>query len=180
VRQGRIVDTTAATVAENALGDAVLASVLPGVEDPAQRTLLLAHVALGLPVPAVARAYGLDPKTVEAAVETALRRLRTNEALRVQLTGIRHAGRPEHFLALAERLKLQDWLCARCGRPMEQKKVGRPRKTCSDSCRVALSLAGGHGWKDAKDPAASTFREFGRGANPQDEMRRILPFIAYK
>ena len=92
MKRGRVVDTTAQTVAGDFLGDAVLTSVLSRIEDAHERTLLLAHVALGLPVEAVARAFGLDPKTVEGAVEAVLAKLGSDEALRAQLTGIQRAG----------------------------------------------------------------------------------------
>ena len=172
VRRARIADTTAQAVAGDFLGDAILTSVLSSIEDARERTVFLAHVALNLPVPAVARAFGLDPKEVEETVKALLRKLRSDETLSAQLSDIRRAGRPEHYLILAEKLDLQDWLCARCGRPMVQPKVGRPRKTCSDTCRVALSLAGGQGWKDAKDRTPDTPRRLNRVVSPDEEIQR--------
>ena len=171
MRHGRIVDTTAEIAAGDSLGDAVLTSVLSRIQDAHERTIFLAHVALDLPVPSVARAFGLDPMQVEETVKALLRKLRSDETLSAQLRDIRRAGRPEHYLLLAEKLDLQDWLCARCGRPMVQPKVGRPRKTCSDTCRVALSLAGGQGWKDAKD-RASLPQMVNRLVSPGEEIRR--------
>lgn len=176
MRRGRIVDTTAETVAGNSLGDAVLSSVLSRIEGGRERTVFLAHVALGLPVPAVARAFGLDLKEVDDTVKSLLRKLRSDKTLTAQLSDVRRAGRPEHYLILAEKLNLQDWLCARCGQPMVQPKVGRPRKTCSDSCRVALSLADGRGWKDPKDWAASPHAA-SRDVSPGEEMRRRAALV---
>jgi len=172
VRRGRVVDTTAETVAGDALGDAVLISVLSRIEDTRERAVFFAHVALDLPVAAVARAFGLEISTVEAMVGSLHRQLRSDQALRAQLSDIRRAGRPEHFLILAQKLNLQDWLCARCGQFMVQPRVGRPRKTCSNSCRVALSLAGGEGWKDVKNGTAGTPKRPNRAASLDDEIRR--------
>lgn len=171
MRHGRIVDTTAEMAAGDSLGDAVLTAVLSRIQDADERTIFLAHVALDLPVPSVARAFGLNPMKVEETVKALLRELRSDEALSAQLSDIRRAGRPEHYLTLAEKLDLQDWLCARCGRPMVQPKVGRPRKTCSDTCRVARSLAGGQGWKDAKD-GASALQVANRLVSPDEQIRR--------
>ena len=176
MRRGRIVDTTAEMAAGDSLGDAVLTSVLSRIQDAHERTIFFAHVALDLPVPAVARAFSLDSTEVEETVKILLRRLRSDETLSAQLSDIRRAGRPEHYLILAEKLDLQDWLCARCGRPMVQPKVGRPRKTCSDTCRVALSLAGGQGWKDAKDQA-SLPREANRLISPREEIQRRASLV---
>lgn len=159
MRRGRACDTTAETAAGNALGHAVLDSVLSRIEDANERAVLLAHLALDLPVPAVARALALEPRAVEETVKSLLARLRSDRVLTAQLGEIRHAGKAERYLAIAEQLNLQDWLCARCGRPMVQQRAGRTRKTCSDSCRVALSLANGQGWKETNDlPAGATQR----------------------
>lgn len=177
MRRGRVSDTTAETVAGDSLGDAVLTSVLSRIEDAHERTILFAHVALDLPVPAIARAFDLDPQAVKETVRALLRKLRSDQALSAQLRDIRRAGRPEHYLFLAEMLNLEDWLCARCGRPLVQPKVGRPRKTCSDSCRVALSLAGGQGWKDAKEGATSTPRRPSGAVSPDEERRRRASLV---
>ena len=177
MKRGRVVDTTAETVAGDSLGEAVLTAVLSRIQDGRERNVFLAHTALGLPLPAVARAFNLDPREVEETVKALLGRLRSDEALSAQLSDIRRAGRPQHYLIIAEMLNLQDWLCARCGRPMVQPKVGRPRKTCSDYCRVALSLAGGQGWKDAKDRTTSTARVSSRAITPDEEIRRRADLV---
>jgi hypothetical protein len=175
VKSGRLVDTTAEAVAENFLGEAVFNAVLSRIQDARERTLFFGHVALGLPVSAVARAFGFDPKAAEETVKELLSKLGTDKALRDQLSNIQRAGRPEHYLILAEKLNLQDWLCVQCGRPMVQPKVGRRRKTCSDSCRVALYLADGGGWKDAKEWNATGTWKPNQAASPAEEMRRRAP-----
>jgi hypothetical protein len=139
VRHSRssVADTTAETVTGDALGDAVVVAVLSDIKDNRERAVLFAHVALDLPLSAVARTLGVERKTLEETVSAVLAQLRSDVDLAARLSDVRRAGRAEHYLKLAEKLDLQDWFCAHCRRFMAQAAVGRPRKTCSDRCRKA-------------------------------------------
>jgi hypothetical protein len=137
VRRGRgVADITAQTVTSDALGDELVLRILSEVVDKRKRALLFAHIALDLPLAAVARTLGQDRKTLEATVTNLLGRLNSTEGLRASLRDVRRAGRAEHYLDLAAKLGLSDWFCAHCNRFIVQPAVGRPRITCGQECRT--------------------------------------------
>lgn len=140
MRRGRSVrDATGQTATSDTLGDELLLRVLSEIVDKRERALLFAHIALDLPLASVARTFGQDRKTMEAAIVMLLNRLNSVEDLRASLSDVRRAGRAEHYLELATKLDLRDWFCACCNRFIVQPAVGRPRITCGEYCRKRLN-----------------------------------------
>lgn len=144
MRRGRdAADVTGQTVTSDALGDEFFLQVLSEIDDKRELALLFAYVALDLPPASLARTFGQERKVVEATIASTIDRLKRAEGLRSSFSDIRRArlGRPEHYLGLAARLGLQDWFCAHCRRFIVQPAVGRPRITCSESCRKKRNRA---------------------------------------
>jgi hypothetical protein len=149
---GRGNDTTWQAVASKTLGDDLLLKVLSEVVDTRERAVLFAHVALDLPVAALARTLGQEREEVKALVNRVLDRLKADEDLYAVFTDVHRAGHRDHYLSLAVRLGLQDWFCASCERFMIQPAVGRPRVTCSDVCRKRRLRGRAGSQQDFEDP----------------------------
>lgn len=175
---GRDADATGEVAVSNVSGDSLLISVLSRIEGELEKVLILAHVALDLPIHTLARELGLDRADVTARIERTLVALRRNHELIAQLDNIKRAGQSDHHHALAFRIGLQDWFCSQCGRPIVQPQVGRPRKTCSPKCRRLLFEAKGAGWKDQYQPATRSAATV--DGDPQDSetrRRKLLQLI---
>jgi hypothetical protein len=112
--------------------------VFSRIPDREDRALLLAHVALGVSIASLERQLETSRDVIAARIDAVLTALRADAELTDKLSGIRRAGRDEHFQAMIIRLGLQDWFCAYCTQFMIQPATGRPRKTCSDLCRHRL------------------------------------------
>ena len=148
-------DWTADAAVGNVSGESLLTAVLERIPDEFDRVLVLAHIGLDTPLAVLARDLKLDRRELASRLQDALDGLRGDDALAQQLVGIRRAGKHEHYQALAFRLNLQDWFCSHCGGLMVQQGIGRPRNTCSQTCRRRLYEAGGIGWKDEYRPGAA-------------------------
>jgi hypothetical protein len=131
-------DVTSETAMRDVSGDSLLTEVLSRIPDKQDRAFLLAHVALGISLASLESQVERTREELASRIDETLAALRQDVELLNILSGIRRAGRSEHFQAMIIRLGLQDWFCAYCGEFMIQPGTGRPRKTCSDLCRHRL------------------------------------------
>ena len=141
-------DLTASAAVMNVSGETLLASILARIDDELDRVLVLAHVALDLPLTPLARDLKVSSVELARRAERAMESLRSDETLAAQLGDLQRAGLLEHYEALAFRLNLQNWFCGQCAGLMIQRGVGRPRETCSPRCRRLRYQAGLASWKD--------------------------------
>jgi hypothetical protein len=143
-------DVTGDAATGNVAGETVLSSVLATQDDELDQVLILAHLALGLPLAQLVHDLKADRRELEARAARILTRLCHDGGLSARLSGIRRAGKIEDYYPLIARLGLQNWFCARpgCPNPIVQPATGRPRRTCGIDCRRLLSKANGISWKD--------------------------------
>jgi hypothetical protein len=151
---GHTPDVTGDTAVGDVSGESLFAEVLSRIEDEFERVLILAHVGLDISLNILARELKVDRRGLASRVGSVLDRLREDEELAGMLGNVHRAGNSEHYQALAFRLDLQDWFCSHCGEFMVQSEIGRPRKTCSNSCRGKFFRADGTGWKDQYQPGS--------------------------
>ena len=131
-------DITSETAIGDVSGDSLLTEVLSRIEDKHDRALLIAHIALGISLASMEEQLGASREDLGVRVNAILAALRQDTELLDTLSGIRRAGRDEHFQPMIIRLGLEGWFCAYCMEFMIQPATGRPRKTCSDLCRHRL------------------------------------------
>jgi hypothetical protein len=131
-------DITSEVAIGDVSGASLLTEVSSRIAEEQDRRVFLAHVALGISLASLERQIGTSREELAARIDATLASLRQDAELLDTLSGIRRAGRDEHFLAMIIRLGLQDWFCAYCAQFMIQPGTGRPRKTCSDLCRHRL------------------------------------------
>lgn len=141
-------DATGEAAARNLIADSVYSSVLARIENEFDRAVILRHWGLEIPLASLARDLGTSPRELEERLRLALTELRRDAGLADELADIRHAGQLEDYHALIIRLNMESWFCAQCARPIVQRGVGRPRKTCSVKCRRLLHQAKGIGWRE--------------------------------
>lgn len=134
-------DITADTAVGDVSGEMILVAVFSRVTDEEERAILFAHVALDIPLSRLERQFGTGRHGLDDRIEGILAGLRQDTELLALLGDIRRAGRSEHYQAIIVSLGLQDWFCTYCGQFMAQRRTGRPRKTCSDTCRRAVQQA---------------------------------------
>lgn len=144
-------DSTASTAVGDVSGQTVLEEILTRLSDEQERVIVFAYAGLGFPLTALAAGFGVTHQEVKERYAVILTGLREDTELLSRLSGIRHAGRAEHYQALIQRIGLQHWFCQQCGNFMVQSGVGRPRKTCSDRCRHL-------NWKEKRRKAAEKER----------------------
>jgi hypothetical protein len=142
-------DSTGDIAARDLSAESVFVEILSRIDDERERVYLLAHIGLDISVTTLARELKVDRRELATRVDAILAKLRVDADLASILGKVRHAGRNDRYQALAFRLELQNWFCSHCGAFMIQPEVGRPRKTCSDSCRRKLCQARGRSWKDS-------------------------------
>jgi hypothetical protein len=131
-------DVTSEIAVGDVSGASLLTEVSSRITDEEDRKLFFAHVALGISLANLERQVETSRKELAARIDATLSTLRQDTELLDVLSGIRRAGRDEHFQAMIIRLGLQDWFCAYCMEFMIQPATGRPRKTCSNLCRHRL------------------------------------------
>lgn len=132
----RIPDSTADAAIGDLSGESILVEVFGRIGNPEDRALLFAHVALEIPLHSLERQSSMSRRELSRRIRAILDGLRQDAELAALLSGIHRAGRIEHYQALIVSLGLEDWFCAYCGHFMVQPRTGRPRKTCTDKCRL--------------------------------------------
>ncbi|GAA0454496.1 hypothetical protein GCM10010361_18210 [Streptomyces olivaceiscleroticus] len=125
-------------------GEDLLGRELRRLLTSAERKLLLDHLH-GVPLDQLARHNGLTVESVKTLISHLLHRLRTSEHADQLRQELRDRHGPRHSREVwqaAEELPVH-W-CAAPGctaQPFTQAAVGRPKKFCSDRCRVAMHRA---------------------------------------
>lgn len=147
-------DPTSGLAAGDLAGESLVTEILSRVEDQRDRVFLLAHVGLDIPLSTLSRELKVGRAELASRIDAILGSLRNDATLSASVGDICRAGRTERYQALAFRLNLLDWFCSQCGEFMNQPRTGRPRRTCSDTCRGKFHRAGGTGWKDRHQPGS--------------------------
>jgi hypothetical protein len=154
-RRSDLKDVTGSAAVTNVSGETLLASVLDRIDDELDRVLVLAHIALDLPLTPLARDLQMSSLELARRADRALNALRSDGSLAAQLGDLQRVGQLEHYQALAFRLNLQNWFCGQCAGLMVQRGVGRPRETCSPRCRRLRYEADLASWKDQYSPGTA-------------------------
>lgn len=125
--------------AEAAISQVAASALITAMEtlELRQRALVFAHVGLQMTVQTLAREFNITVQEATQQIDDGLAQLRTADDIEA-LSGIHRLGERGSFLDHAHRLQLSSWFCRNFGRFQVQKGIGRPRVTCSDTCRYEL------------------------------------------
>src|SRR5215469_14746681 len=107
MRRGDRPDVTSETAIGDVSGDSLLTEIFTRIPDAQDRALLLAYVALGVSLASLERQLEMSRQDIAARIDVILATLRADTVLTDALSGIRRAGRDEHYQALIVRLGLQ-------------------------------------------------------------------------